>query len=109
MKGNWVKGGLAVSAIAIVMGVTNPKQESYLNYASDKLTESAGESICQQTGYCQLADPPIFIKNTIIKPVIHSATKRQNFIVFSIYTTEFTGIKTLKTIGILGNFYTYSG
>lgn len=109
MRGNLVKGGVALTVLAIIMGVTNPKQESYNDYASSKLIKKAEKGLCQQFGYCDSGEPPIFVKNTIIKPAINAATQRQNLVLFSLYTTNFPGLGTYKSFGAFGNFITYSG
>lgn len=108
MKSNWIKGGIAVAIIAGVMAITNPKQEDYNNYASEKLIQEGEKAICEQTGYCQDSKIPNFIKNTVLKPTIIASTQRQNLIILSLYTTEVPNVIRIKTIGAFGNFFTYS-
>lgn len=108
MRGNLVKGGIALAGLAVIMGFTNPKQDSYNEYASNRLFTKAEKAICKQFNYCASGEPPNFIKKTIIKPAINTATQRQNLVIFSIYTTEFPGLRTFQTIGAFGNFLTYS-
>ncbi len=112
MKVNLVTGGVVVAAIAVMMGVTNPQQENYNDYASEKFIDKAEKLICAQTGYCEKDKTPIFIKNTVkdnlLKPAIASTTTRQNLIIFSNYTTDIPGVGQMKTVGALGNFFTYS-
>jgi Domain of unknown function (DUF4359) len=108
MRNNLFKGGVALTVVAIIMGFTNPKQESYNDYASNKLIQKAEQSLCKQFGYCDGGEPPIFVKNTIIKPAINASTQRQNLVLFSLYKTELPGIGTYKSFGALGNFITYS-
>jgi hypothetical protein len=108
MVSKLVKSGVGLAIVAVIMGFTNPKQEAYVDYASEKLVDRAEELVCKEIGYCKLGKPPILVQNTLIKPAIQAATKRQNLGIFSIYTTEFPSVRTFKTLGIFGNFFTYS-
>jgi uncharacterized protein YceK len=107
MQGSLIKGGIALAGLAVIMGVTNPKQDAYNEYASQILIANAQKEMCKQFNYCEAGEPPILIKNTLIKPAINAATKQQNLGIFSIYTTELFGLRT-KTLGVFGNFLTYS-
>jgi hypothetical protein len=108
MRGNLIKGIIALVGLAAIAGFTNPKQDAYNEYASGRFIDSAQKGICEKTGYCEDGEPPEIVKNNIIEPAIGAATKAQNYAIFSIYTTEFPGIKTFQTLGIFGNFFTYS-
>jgi hypothetical protein len=106
MKGMF-KNGLILVGVAALMGFTNPKPESYNDYASGKLVSSAQKEICKKFSYCEKGTPPDFIKNTLLEPAINVATKRQNLLFFSIYTTDIPGVRSLKTIAAFGNFFTF--
>jgi hypothetical protein len=103
--------GLAI--LGGVMAVTNPSKESYIEYASDTLSETGKELICsldlpipnyKQT--CEFTVPmgkPIVRK--LIEPMVSSLTRRpQNFVLFTIFVTEFPNRK-ITTIGAFNNFY----
>jgi uncharacterized protein YceK len=107
MQGSLIKGGIALTGLAIVMGFTNPQQEAYNDYASKRLMKNAHKEMCKQFNYCESDEPPAFIQDTIIKPAISKFTKQQNLGIFSVYTTEALGFRT-KTLGVFGNFLTYS-
>jgi hypothetical protein len=112
MKGNKLLiSSIALAALGGVMLLTNPQPPAYTEYASKRFIAEAGKVICAQTGYCDMENLPVIgkntFKNTLLKPAIENATKRNNFLLFSIYTTEFPGVATVKTLGILGNFITY--
>ncbi|MCU0534651.1 MAG: DUF4359 domain-containing protein [Hydrococcus sp. Prado102] len=107
MQGSLIKGGIALAGLAVIMGFTNPKQEAYNDYASQRLLTNAQKEICKEFNYCRSSEPPNIIKNTLIKPAISASTKQQNLGIFSIYTTELLGLRT-KTLGVFGNFLTYS-
>lgn len=105
MRPNSGKGAIALAILSVFLGVTNPKEQDYLDYASEKLVDQAREAICKDTGYCGRGEPPILVTNLIIKPFIQASTKRQDLVLFSIYTTEVPG-NTFKAIGVLGSFIT---
>jgi Domain of unknown function (DUF4359) len=108
MRGGLVKGGIALAVLAAIAGFTNPKQDAYNDYAAKKLLAGAQKGICKQTGYCESGEPPTIIKDKIVKPAIDVATVRQNLVVFSLYKTDFPGVKTYKSLGAFNNFFTYS-
>ncbi len=112
MNGNkFLIPGIALIALGGVMLLTNPQSSGYTDYASKRFIVEAGKVVCARTGYCDMANLPAIgmntFKNNLLKPAIENATKRDNFLLFSIYTTEFPGIVTVKTLGVLGNFITY--
>jgi hypothetical protein len=109
--GGLFKVGIPAAAIAVLMGVTNPKPESYNSYVSQRMISKGENVVCEQLGACEKGKTPVLIKNvamTTMKPLIASATKRQNLLLLSLYTTEVPGIGTMKSIGAFGNFFTYS-
>lgn len=113
--------GTAMITIAGFMAVTNPGKDAYVDYAVAKFATDFQHTICQgPTLPKTLAHLGSFTKNlcqfsvrvgyvwqrSLVKDVVDSTTRRQNFIVFSIYTTEIPG-QTFQTLGMLGNFLTY--
>jgi hypothetical protein len=112
MNNNLVKIGIPLGIIAVVMGVTNPQSKAYNEYAYLRLISDGDRLICKKYNYCsQWESLPPLVKNTVknrLEKIIDSATKRQNLIFFSFYTTEVPEIGTFRTIGIFGNFFTYS-
>ena len=106
-----LKVGIPAAAIAIAMVVTNPKSEAYNNYASDHMVAKGEKVLCDQLGLCQEGKTPGLVKTlarTSLNPVLNSATKRQNLLFLSLYTTEVPGVGTLKSVGAFNNFFTYS-
>ncbi|MEB3340297.1 DUF4359 domain-containing protein [Okeania sp.] len=102
---------------ATVMGFTNPPRDEYVNYASNKLATEIKESVCKESNVPEVlnnltgdllksCEKLIKSQRTNIKEIMDNATKRQNLILFSLYTTEFTG-KRYQTIGAVGNFLTF--
>lgn len=113
MTGNLVKGGIAVVTLGVIMAVTNPKQQAYTEYASERFINQSGQFVCEKTGYCDKdGGMPVMLKNTVknnfIKPAINTATERQNLGVVSLYTTQVPGVGQMKTVGAFGKFFTYS-
>lgn len=110
-------GAIGLVVLATVMGFTNPPRDEYVNYASNKLASEIKESVCKKskvpdflsdfTGeLVESCEKLIKSQRTTIKDLMDNATKRQNLIVFSVYTTEFRG-KRYQTIGAVGNFLTF--
>lgn len=112
MNGNLIKGSLTIVILGVLMAATNPKQEAYTEYASERLMDKSGKLVCEKTGYCDNDKMPVMVENTVknnlIKPAIGTATERQNLGVISVYTTEVPGVGKMKTLGAFGKFLTYS-
>ena len=110
-------GAIALTVGATIMGFTNPPRDEYVNYASNKLETEIRESVCKEsqvpdfltdfTGdLVQSCEKLIKSQRTTIKELMDNATRRQNLILFSFYTTEFRGNR-YQTIGAVGNFLTF--
>jgi hypothetical protein len=111
-------GAAGIAVLGVTMTMTNPQQPKYEEYAVEKLTTYLKTDFCQKT--------PNFLQNLIqfncnqlvdsanpqIRDIIAATTKRQNYIVFSVYTTDLKidnlipGYK-FETVGAFDNFYTY--
>ena len=76
---------------------TNPTMDDYADYIRDRtLRESGAES---ETGQ-QLA----FALGGLAGHVLTNATERQNYVLFSTYTTDI-GVRRTEYLGILGYFF----
>lgn len=111
-------GAVGIAVLGVTMAQTNPQQAEYEEYAVKKLTILLKTDFCKKT--------PNFLQNLIqfncdqliesvnpqMRDVIATTTKRQNYVVFSVYTTDLKidnlipGYK-FETIGAFDNFYTY--
>jgi hypothetical protein len=111
-------GAVGIAVLGVTMAQTNPQQAEYEEYAVQKLTMYLKTDFCKKT--------PNFLQNLIqfncdqliesvnpqMRDVIATTTKRQNYVVFSVYTTDLKidnlipGYK-FETIGAFDNFYTY--
>ncbi|WP_413167051.1 DUF4359 domain-containing protein [Capilliphycus salinus ALCB114379] len=123
-KPNWGnilgKGAIVLTILAGTMSLTNPTREEYLNYASGRLITEAKENWCNQSNVPEFlngisgslvdACQSLFTnQRDWIQNNINKATDRQNAILFSVYTTDFDFVdKRYRTIGVLGNFLTFS-
>jgi hypothetical protein len=113
MGGNFFKGAIALGVMAGIMGFTNPPQELYTEYASEKLLAHADKMACEKVSLCESIDSlPVaaknVLKNQILKPAIETSTQRQNLGLLSIYTTEVPGVAKIKTLGAFGHFLTFA-
>jgi hypothetical protein len=95
--------------VVVVMAVSNPNKERYIEYATEQFSETGKTSIC--TG-----DLPIAAQQSckflisqgkgVIKTLVENSTKQQNFVVFSLYATEMPNRK-ITTIAAFGNFFMF--
>ncbi len=116
-------GAIGVGALVIAgfMAVTNPGKEAYVDYAVARFATDVQSAICQgprlpkpltQVGkltknLCQLGIKVGYVwQRELVKDIVSSTTRRQNLILFSIYTTEIPG-QTFHTLALFGNFLTY--
>ncbi|MGB3535982.1 MAG: DUF4359 domain-containing protein [Microcoleaceae cyanobacterium] len=113
-------GAILLAILAGTMALTNPPKEEYIEYASGRLSAELKES------YCKESEAPEILENfnlsktfatvcnnllTSQRPALtrhlDNATQRQNNVVFSIYTTQLWD-RRYRTIGVFGNFLTFS-
>lgn len=121
MKGlSWVKwaqfGGIGLGFLIILLAVTNPSREAYLEYATFKLADDVKEEICGAkdlknllgevanliAGICRTG---VDVQREKIRDFISNASRRRNLVIFSIYRTDVLD-RRYTTIAILGNFHT---
>ena len=109
-------GGIVLAGIGSAMAITNPGQNAYESYATEKLIVYIKENVCAQASdplgflqpYCRSL---IDTSHPHIQELITQQTQRQNFIFFSLYQTQlaiaaFPGYR-VETVGVFQNFYTY--
>ena len=105
-------GGVLVVGLGVVMAIANPSPEAYKEYAAKLVTEYLNNVGCEKVpvaknqclSLVESAQPQI-------GEIISQNTERQNFILFSIYKTEFAlpllPTYQFETVGALQNFYIY--
>ncbi len=109
---------IAIASLGIILLLTNPGQKAYEQYATQTLNVYLKKNVCTKLP----AEISTFLQShchslvDTIRPklaqVIASQTKRQNFILFSIYQTDLSIPANLpdyqvKTIGVFRHFYIY--
>ncbi|MDY6984655.1 MAG: DUF4359 domain-containing protein, partial [Pseudomonadota bacterium] len=81
--------------IALLLVLTNPDTEAYADYFGEELAREAGDD--------QLAGALVSIFGGVAENLFANATTRDNYVLFSIYTTSLNRDE-IVTLGILGNF-----
>jgi Domain of unknown function (DUF4359) len=105
-----------VVGLGITLLLTNPKQEHYTEFATRTVSRFLIRDLCRANDHA----PKLFdevIKNscqafmergeTEIHSFIAHNTERQDFFLFSLYTTEFP-IRPLRVLGICNHFFLIS-
>lgn len=110
---------LVLMVIAGGFFVTNPEKPDYVDYAAVNFADAATEAICLSPQLPNWAQSIASSMQDVcrgavttgtnfgrepLQNFINSTTDRQNFLLFSLYTTQFPGY-SVRTIGILGNFF----
>lgn len=112
--------GLAVSALAGGLWITNPPQSAYEQYAVDRMSTYLSRHVC--------ADLPVGLGDLLkqqcnqilqanqskLLEIVQANTQAQNYYLFSLYRTQM-GVPTLdmlpvyqiETLGIFNQFFTY--
>ncbi|MBF2021219.1 MAG: DUF4359 domain-containing protein [Hydrococcus sp. C42_A2020_068] len=113
----WV-GRVAIVGMGGLLVVTNPSNQAYEQYATERLTLYLKEEGCTQVSEKLDGIVQSFCKSLVdtarpqIKQLIAQQTKRHNYLLFSIYQTKLSPPAPapgyyFETIGALENFYTY--
>lgn len=116
-------GAIFLAVLALVMAVTNPDQKAYVKYVFDQRLPGLQKQVCAESRR-EAGDQPAEIRElvevmcqggfllsqtigrSLLEDFIDSTTKRQNFGLFSLYTTE-TPVGRLKTIAVCNQFLTF--
>ena len=113
-----VVGIIALVGFGGAMTITNPGQKAYEQYAMKRLTSYLKENVCTQTpeGLGKLLENQcstlVDLGRPQIQNLIASRTQRQNFLLFSIYSTELSVPAPLpsyrfEAVGAFQKFYIY--
>lgn len=111
----WV-GYSTAFGLSIALVTTNPKQANYTEFATQTVSRLLIQDLCRAND----RTPKLFntmIKDgcqafmqqgkTEIRAFIAHNTERQDFLLFSLYTTEFP-IRPLRVLGIFNHFFLIS-
>ncbi len=112
-------GAAGLAIFGVIMAKTNPSQTEYEEYAVQRLTQYLKEDVCKKTSKLiesllnSSCDKMVDSANPRMKEVLALTTQRQDFILFSVYRTDFKLSNWIpsyrfETVGALNNFYTYS-
>ncbi|MEB3882943.1 DUF4359 domain-containing protein [Lyngbya sp. CCY1209] len=113
------KGAILLAILAGTMTFTNPSREEYLDYASVYASKELKTSACQESKVPEVlqgfSDLYVDVCSTFatsqrgtFRSFIDNSTHRKNAIFLSIYTSELFEHR-YQTIGVFGNFLTFSG
>jgi hypothetical protein len=106
---------IAIATIASVMMLTNPSKAAYTQWAAQQFSTDLRSRLCQEASLPpELKDKGIddFCKSSVNllrhsglpKVAIRVTTQRQNFLLFSVYTTETPG-QVYRVVGAFGHFF----
>ncbi len=103
---------IIVGIVAIIMVITNPDKETYLDRTSLTLASEVKENLCGssqgglETLLNNLCKSSIDQQRGAIRVYLNNFSRRQNFLLFSIYTTD-VAQRTYTSIGAFGNLATF--
>lgn len=113
----WVQyGSIGLGFILVIMAVTNPPKNAYLEYATLRMADDVKEGMCNRTelknvigsaadllsGICRTG---IDTQRSKIRDFISNGSRQYNYVVFSVYQTDVFD-RRYTTLGICGNFLT---
>jgi len=113
-------GCIGALGMGTLMTFTNPSRNAYNTYAAEQASYYLQTHTCPKTSnylggilqeQCQeLVDQ----REPQIQQLVDLSSRRHNYLLFSIYETELSIMESLpsyraKTVGFLGNFWTYEG
>lgn len=94
-----MKRTILLTMTAAFLAITNPGEDAYANWVAQTMQSArcrnGTPSVCQVAGY---------IPEDVLKPTLKQYSYRQNFVFFSIYTTNLFGVHQ-RGIGIGGYFF----
>jgi Domain of unknown function (DUF4359) len=109
-------GYAAIAGLGLTLALTNPKQEIYTEFATRTVSKFLVRDLCKantQTpkGFETLVKDgcQAFMHqgSSEIHSFIEHNTERQDFLIFSLYTTDFP-IRPLRVLGIFNHFFLVS-
>lgn len=118
MKVKAFLGIAGLGAVAAALMITNPGQTRYNTFVAETLQNEVRSSFCQADelnswlgdlgktlgNICETAiEQGTLIDQDDLTDFIEDNTQRQNFLVFSLYTTEIPAVR-VRTLGICNRF-----
>ena len=108
--------GCALAAFGGVLGITNPGQAAYDEFATHAAIDYLKAEVCAKAptafGLQKLCQSELESNQPKIKKIIVDGTQRQNFVLFSRYVTDLSVSPDLpsyhvESVGALGQFMIY--
>jgi Domain of unknown function (DUF4359) len=111
----WI-GGIAIAGLGIFLALTNPSPATYHRYAAKTISLFVMRDLCESpsqhpkilesyaTEGCQAIASQ---GEGVVLSFIENNTDYQNFILFSLYTTELP-MRSLRVLGIFNRFFIVS-
>jgi Domain of unknown function (DUF4359) len=106
-------GYTAIAGVGLILSLTNPSQDSYTVFASHTVSKFLVRDLCKANAQAP-SGLDALIKDgcqalmhqgsSEIRSFIEHNTERQNFLLFSLYTTDFP-IRPLRVLGIFNSFF----
>ena len=100
---------IGTAVVAGVMVFSNPSTERYVNYATEQFSETGKNSFCSGEMPVAAQQSCKFVLSQgkgVVKSLVENSTKQENFVLFSLYTTDLPNRK-MTTLGAFGNFYMF--
>ncbi|MGQ4648442.1 DUF4359 domain-containing protein [Lyngbya aestuarii] len=99
-------GAIALAVTAILMAVTNPGKQSYIEEISWRVKDTSCQKEQLPVGATLACSTIAPLPHGAIEPILDGYSRRRNYIFFSIYTTDFWGLKN-RSIGVGRNFFEF--
>ena len=97
------KSGNVLAVIALLAATTNPNEKAYAEHVVSKFQDT----VCRQKELPITTKVPCYtirvLPRSISKRMLASYSQQQNYVFFSVYTTEFFGLRDCS-VGI-GSFF----
>ncbi len=115
----WLQyGSIGLGFVLIIMAITNPSKDAYVEYATLKMADEVKEGICDKnkkelknvigtaadlfSGICRTG---IDTQRSMIRDFIINGSRHRNYIILTVYRTDVFD-RRYTTVGICGNFLT---
>jgi Domain of unknown function (DUF4359) len=109
-------GCTAITGVALTLALTNPRQEVYTEFATHTVSKFLVRDLCKANAQAPKGFETLvkdgcqaFMRqgSSEIRSFIENNTERQDFLLFSLYTTDFP-IRPLRVLGIFNHFFLVS-
>jgi Domain of unknown function (DUF4359) len=111
-----VMGGCALAVLGGALAITNPRQDAYEEFATQAAIGYLKVEVCAKAptafGLQKLCQSELESNQSKISKIITDGTQQQNFVLFSLYTTDLSISPDLpsyhvESVGVLGQFVIY--